>query len=256
MGSMDNVTAALQPVLQDLAAKAQLVEGVVQAEARQARVAQAMDKSGYGPTGPFRHAPDSAKATAREKFQAEDDAFVGELATDVEDTVTQLWKVMPQVEAQTMNAPSVVDVLAAKFPSYDTAPVSYVNAHLLDLQLESLLTPTVASLAPRAALETYQAALSDPTEPRQAALIRLIEAQLPRGFAADPTDERADESLLTLRRLVDETRQGRVPEALRAWRDAVGKAGRARQLIAAAGLKRVSKDEIPALRALIEAARG
>lgn len=257
MANTNDVVAALQPVLQDLAANTLLTEGLLKPDAQAARIEKLMEESGYGPQGQYRYAPETAKRDARARFTAEDDAKVGEVATDLEDEVAQLWRIMPEVEARTMAAPSVVDVLAAKFPSYDTAPVSYVNAHLLDVQLEQLLTPVVATMKPRAALATYQAALSDPTVPRAAATIKLIEAKIAAsGFSPDPTDERADESLLTLRQLVDRTRQGRVPEALRAWRDGVAKAERARALIQAAGLKRVTKDEIPALRALIEAARG
>lgn len=239
-----------------LTQEAELFAKLCPPELRVARVQSAMEQGGFLSGGRFEFAPAQDKDAARQRYQQRDDEVLARSLADIADGVRLLTELMPAVENELMEPPTAGTIIA-EMRKNSLAPEGPLVAELLEATLERDVPARVATMTVSEAAAAYERALEAPRKPTSAATIRAIELQLRGdGFRADPHDEQAVDRLAGLSKLVKQTREGRLPERVKAVRAAVEKGQRAVLLARAGNIRPGASVEQQHLRQLQQMVKG
>jgi hypothetical protein len=238
-----------------LAQEVDLFMRIVPPEMRTARVHDAMGRAGFLPGGQFQFAPPADRQRALEAYQRQDDEVLGRSVADITDAVRLLSDLFPMVEAAVMEPPSPA-TLIMEMRKTSVAPEGPLVAELLEATLERDVPARVAGMTVREAADAYERALEAPRKPINGALICAIEARVLAGVPPFRDERGAVDRLAGLSQLVRQTREGRLPERLKAVRAAVEQGSKAIQLARAGNIRAGASVEQAHLRQLQKVVKG
>jgi hypothetical protein len=218
--------SAIQDSITQLGERAAAMLDAVDVQKRAERLAAELSERGYGPDGPFRHAPPNVLADQRKAIHQELDAIAAERLREIEAAVRESLEDLPTIEAHARLAPTAVQAFKALHKNEPYTAGDLVQVQVLEELRLARYEREIGRMGPSAVLDLYSSSAVQGGEEADA-IVRFVEDRLPKNWAGVATSPDDAVAVQQLARTIRETRERRIPEDIRQWRAAVDKARKA-----------------------------
>jgi hypothetical protein len=199
-----------------------VLETAINPEIQAQRVAKALEP--FGPTGPWKYAPETERERARKAELADIDTLIGEATFAAEHSAHAADQWLTAVEAETMEPVDPVTAWQRERRQGGTLPPVEVQqlSILAELQL-ARFDREYGEALPSVVTAAYQQALMRPYAQASANLIRWVETRHHGEWSGRAIKGNTDEAVAAqkLKTVIGAARQARIPEDVKAARAAI-----------------------------------